>query len=48
MPQTPEIGSRPQVLLIEDEQGLAEEISAELRRLGHPVLHVNKIGRAHV
>ena len=43
MPQTPEIGSRPQVLLIEDEQGLAEEISAELRRLGHPVLHVNNV-----
>jgi two-component system OmpR family response regulator len=43
MSQTTEIGSRPQVLLIEDEQGLAEEISAELRRLGHPVLHVNNV-----
>jgi len=43
MAQTTEIGSRQQVLLIEDEQALAEEISAELRRLGHPVLHVNNV-----
>ena len=29
----------PTVLLIDDEQGLVEEISAELRGLGYPVLH---------
>jgi two-component system OmpR family response regulator len=30
-------GKRPPVLLIEDEAGLAEEVSAELERLGYPV-----------
>jgi two-component system OmpR family response regulator len=40
------IGDHPKrlpVLLIEDEIGLAEEISAELRRLGYPVQHVDNV-----
>src|SRR5580698_9945201 len=35
--------SRLPVLLIEDETGLAEEISAELRRLGYPVQHADNV-----
>jgi len=31
------------VLIIEDERGLAEEIIAELRRLGHPVRHADTV-----
>jgi two-component system, OmpR family, response regulator len=34
---------RPPVLLIEDEKGLAEEIGAELRRLGYLVHHVETV-----
>ena len=34
---------RPQVLLIEDERDLAEEIKAELHRLGHPVQRVDTL-----
>jgi two-component system OmpR family response regulator len=34
---------RPQVLLIEDERELAEEIKAELHRLGYPVQHVDTL-----
>ncbi|WP_158813667.1 response regulator transcription factor [Methylocapsa sp. S129] len=34
---------RPLVLLIEDEKGLAEEIIAELHRLGYPVQHVDTV-----
>jgi two-component system OmpR family response regulator len=34
---------RPPVLLIEDEKGLAEEISAELSRLGYPVQCVETV-----
>jgi two-component system OmpR family response regulator len=34
---------RPQVLLIEDERELAEEIKAELHRLGYPVDHVDTL-----
>jgi two-component system OmpR family response regulator len=40
------IGDHPKrlsVLLIEDEIGLAEEISAELRRLGYPVQHADNV-----
>jgi two-component system OmpR family response regulator len=33
----------PPVLLIEDEKGLVEEISAELRGLGYPVSHADTI-----
>ena len=31
------------MLIIEDERGLAEEIIAELRRLGHPVRHADTV-----
>src|SRR5580700_11073977 len=34
---------RPSVLLIEDEKGLAEEISAELQSLGYRVQHVDSV-----
>ena len=34
---------RPPVLLIEDEEGLVEEISAELQRLGYPVRHADTV-----
>jgi two-component system OmpR family response regulator len=34
---------RPPVLLIEDEIGLAQEISAWLRRLGYPVQHADNV-----
>ena len=43
MSQSHELDKRSQVLLVEDERGLAEEISAELRRLGHQVLHVDNV-----
>jgi two-component system, OmpR family, response regulator len=36
-------GKRVRVLLIEDEKGLAEEISAELHRLGYAVSHVETV-----
>jgi two-component system OmpR family response regulator len=38
----------PSVLLIEDERGLAEEIGAELRRLGYAVQHVETVGEGFV
>jgi two-component system, OmpR family, response regulator len=34
---------RPQVLLIEDDEGLAEEIIAELQRLAYPVHHAHTV-----
>jgi two-component system, OmpR family, response regulator len=34
---------RPQVLLIEDDEGLAEEIIAELQRLAYPVHHAQTV-----
>jgi two-component system OmpR family response regulator len=37
------LARRPQVLLIEDDKGLAEEISAELHGLGYPVQRVDTI-----
>jgi two-component system OmpR family response regulator len=43
MPTHDAASSRPPVLLIEDEPGLAEEVIAELRRLGHPVRHVDTV-----
>jgi two-component system OmpR family response regulator len=41
MLQTSDIPEKPQVLLIEDEKGLAEEIRSELLRVGHSVLWVD-------
>lgn len=43
MPTHDAASKRPPVLLIEDEPGLAEEVIAELRRLGHPVRHANTV-----
>jgi two-component system OmpR family response regulator len=43
MPTHDAPGSRPPVLLIEDEPELAEEVIAELRHLGHPVRHVDTV-----
>jgi two-component system, OmpR family, response regulator len=38
-----DLSKRPSVLLIEDEKGLAEEISAELQSLGYHVQHVDSV-----
>ena len=38
-----DLSKRPSVLLIEDEKGLAEEISAELHHLGYRVQHVDSV-----
>jgi two-component system OmpR family response regulator len=43
MSSTDRAGKRPPVLLIEDEPGLAEEVIAELRRLGYPVRHADTV-----
>ena len=43
MPTHDAASKRPPVLLIEDEPGLAEEVIAELRRLGHPVRHADTV-----
>jgi two-component system OmpR family response regulator len=43
MPTRDAESKRPPVLLIEDEPGLAEEVIAELRRLGHPVRHADTV-----
>ncbi|MGO8800703.1 MAG: response regulator transcription factor [Roseiarcus sp.] len=43
MPTHDAASKRPPVLLIEDELGLAEEVIAELRRLGHPVRHADTV-----
>jgi two-component system OmpR family response regulator len=43
MSTTGSLAKRPQVLLIEDDDALAEEIIAELRRLSYPVHHAHTI-----
>lgn len=43
MSPTDRASKRPLVLLIEDEPGLAEEISGELQRLGYPVRHADTV-----